>query len=37
MPLKDRYILIEGSNTLIEQSIHLSAETRVSIILGIIG
>jgi len=35
--LKDRYTLIERSNTLIEQSDHLATETRMSIIMGIIG
>jgi len=29
--------LIEHSNTLIEQSDHLATETRISIIMGIIG
>ena len=37
MPLKDRYTLIERSNTLIEQSDHLTTEARMSIIMGIIG
>jgi len=37
MPLKDRYTLIECSNTLIEQSDHLATETRMSIILRITG
>jgi len=36
-PLKDRYTLIERSITLIEQSDHLAAESRMSIIMGIIG
>ena len=36
-PLKDRYTLIERSNTLIEQSDHLATETRMSTIMGIIG
>ena len=36
-PLKDGYNLIEHSNTLIEQSDHLATETRMSIIMGIIG
>ena len=33
-PLKDRYTLIGRSNTLIEQSDHLSTETRMSITMG---
>ena len=36
-PLKDQYTLIKHSNTLIEQSDHLATETRMSIIMGIIG
>ena len=37
MPLKDRYTLIERSNTLIEQSDPLATETRMSITMEIIG
>jgi len=37
MSLKDQYTLIERPTTLIEQSDHLAAETRMSIIMGIIG
>jgi len=36
-PLKIQYTLIEHSNSLIEQSDHLATETRMSIIMGIIG
>jgi len=36
-PLKDRYTLIERSNTLIEQSDLLATETRITIIMEIIG
>jgi len=36
-PLKDQYTLIERSNSLIEQSNYLATETRMSIIMGIIG
>ena len=37
IPQKDWYTLIKRSNTLIEQSDHLAIETRMSIIMGIIG
>ena len=36
-PLKDQYTLIECSNNLIEQSDLLAIETKMSIIMGIIG
>jgi len=36
-PLKDQCSLIERSNTLLEQSDYLAMETRMSIIMGIIG
>jgi len=34
--LRDQYTLIECLNTLIEQSVHLATETRMSMIMGII-